>query len=110
MAVSSVKAVVIYPRPKDEDQFERVFKDEHLPLVEAKLKGMTRLVTTKVLSSPLGKVQIYRITELHFSSVNDITKCLESDAGKEVIAHAQQISTGGAPIVLVCEEQATVIW
>jgi len=110
MAVSSVKAVVIYPRPKDEDLFERLFREEHVPLVEAKLKGLTRLVTTKVLNSPQGKVQVYRITELHFGSLDAINQCLESDAGKEVIAHATGISTGGPPILLVCEEQATVIW
>lgn len=110
MAVSSVKAVVIYPRPKDEELFERLFKEEHLPLVEAKLKGLTRLVTTKVINSPQGKVQIYRIIEFHFGSLDDVNKSLESDAGREVISHAAEISSGGAPIVLVCEEQATVIW
>jgi len=110
MAVSSVKAVVIYPRPKDEDLFERLFKEEHLPLVEAKVKGLTRLVTTKVVNSPQGKVQVYRITELHFGSIDDINKCLDSAEGKEVVAHAGAISTGGPPILLVCEEQATVIW
>jgi hypothetical protein len=27
-----------------------------------------------------------------------------------VVAHAAAISTGGPPILLVCEEQATVFW
>ncbi len=110
MAVSSVKAVVIYPRPKDEELFERLYKEEHLPLVESKLKGLTRLVTTKVLNSPQGKVQVYRIAELHFGSLEDVNRCLESEEGKEVVAHAVSISTGGPPILLVCEEQATVFW
>jgi len=108
--VTGVKIVVIYPRPQDEALFERVYKDEHLPMAEQKLKGMTRLVTTKVLSSPQGRVTAYRIAEVHFSSMDDLNKCLESDAGKEVVEHAAKISTGGAPVMLVCEEQSFVYW
>jgi uncharacterized protein (TIGR02118 family) len=110
MAVSSVKVVIIYPRPKDEELFERLYKEEHLPLAESKLKGMSRLVSTKVLHSPQGKVQVYRIAEIHFPSMDDLNRCLESEDGKEVIAHGAGISTGGPPILLVCEEQALVFW
>ena len=110
MGVTGVKIVVIYPRPKDEEAFEQAYKDEHLPLAEAKLKGMTRLVATRVLSSPQGKVVAYRIAEVHFSSMDDLNKCVESEGGQEVIAHAAKISTGGPPILLVCEEDSKVYW
>lgn len=79
-------------------------------MAEAKLKGMTRLVATRVLGSPQGRVGAYRIAEVHFSSMDELNKCTESEAGKEVIAHAQEISTGGPPIVLICEEQSFVFW
>lgn len=110
MGTYGVKVVVIYPRPHDEEAFEKVYKDEHLPLAEAKLKGMTRLVATKVLSSPLGKVAAYRLAEVYFSNLDDLTKCVQSDAGQEVVAHAAKISTGGPPIVLICEEESFVYW
>ena len=110
MSVTGVKVVVIYPRPTDEEEFERVYRDEHLPLAEQKLKGMTRLVATKVLSSPQGKMTAYRIAEVHFSSMDDLNKCVESEGGQQVIAHATKISTGGTPILLVCEEESKVIW
>jgi uncharacterized protein (TIGR02118 family) len=110
MGTHSVKVVVIYPRPQDEAAFERAYKDEHIPMVEEKLKGITRLVLTKVNGSPQGKVSAYRIAELHFSSLDDLNKCVESEAGQQVIAHAQQISTGGPPIMLVCEEESFVFW
>jgi hypothetical protein len=42
--------------------------------------------------------------------MDDLTKCLESDSGKEVVEHAVKISTGGAPIMLVCEEQSFLYW
>jgi len=110
MGTHGVKVVVIYPRPQDEEAFERAYSEEHVPLVEQKLKGMTRLVLTKVVGSPQGKVSAYRIAEVYFPSMNDLNTSIESDAGKEVVAHAQSISTGGPPLILICEEEAFVFW
>lgn len=108
--MAGVKLLVIYPRPVEEAAFEAAYKTQHIPLVEEKLKGMTRLVTTKVLSSPQGQVTTYRLAEVHFPSMEDLNKCVESDGGKAVIAHAGKISTGGPPIMLVCEEESKVYW
>ncbi len=108
--MAGVKVVVIYPRPLDEKAFEAAYTNEHVPMAEAKLKGMTRLVASKVLSSPLGPVSTYRLAEVHFSSMDDMGKCLESEDGKAVVAHAVKISTGGPPIMLVCEEESRVYW
>jgi len=105
-----VKIVVIYPRPQDEAAFEKAYQEEHIPMVEQKLKGLTRLVLTKVNGSPQGKVAAYRIAELHFSSLDDLNRCVESEGGQEVVAHANKISTGGPPIMLVCEEESFVYW
>jgi uncharacterized protein (TIGR02118 family) len=110
MGTHGVKVVVIYPRPQDEEAFETIYLEQHVPLVEQKLKGITRLVLTKVTGSPQGKVTAYRIAEMYFSSPDDLNTCIESDAGKEVIAHAQAISSGGPPLVLICEEEAFVYW
>ena len=108
--MATVKLVVIYPRPSDEAAFEKAYKEEPLPMAEAKLKGMTRLVASKVLASPQGKVMAYRLAEVHFSSLEDLNKCAESDDGKEVMAHAAKISTGGPPVILVCDEESRVYW
>ena len=106
MGTHGVKIVIIYPRPQDEQAFERA----HVALVESKLKGVTRLVLTKVTGSPQGKMAAYRLAEVYFSSMNDLNACVESDGGKEVIAHAQSISSGGQPIILICEEESFVYW
>lgn len=108
--MTGVKIVVLYPRPLDEEAFEKVYQSEHRPLVEDKLKGMTRFVAAKVVHSPQGKVAAYRLAEVHFSSMDDLNKCLESAGGREVIEHASKISTGGTPIILVCEEESFVYW
>jgi len=110
MGTHGVKVVIIYPRPKDEQAFETAYLREHVPMFENKLKGLTRLVLTKVTGSPQGKIAAYRIAEVYFSSMNDLQTCVESDAGKEVMAHAQSISSGGQPLILFCEEEAFVYW
>jgi len=110
MGTHGFKVVVIYPRPKDEEAFEKIYLQEHIPLAESKLKGMTRMVLTKVKGSPQGKVSAYRIAEVHFSSMDDLTRCVESDGGKEVVEHATRISTGGPPLMLICEEESFVFW
>ena len=110
MGTHGVKVVFIYPRPKDEEAFERTFTSEHVSLLEAKLKGLTRLVLTKITGSPLGKITAYRLVEVYFSSMSDLERIIGADGGKEVIAHAQTISSGGAPLIFFCEEEAFVYW
>jgi uncharacterized protein (TIGR02118 family) len=110
MGTRAVKIVVIYPRPQDVDAFEQLYHDEHLPLLEEKLKGITRFVATKVISSPQGKVTAYRLAEIYFSNMEDLTRIVESEGGKEVVEHATKLSTGGPPIMLICEEESFVYW
>jgi len=110
MGTRGVKVVMIYPRPQDEEAFEQTYLHEHVPMAEAKLQGLTRLVLTKVTGSPQGKITAYRIAEAYFSTMDDLHQCFESDGGKEVVAHAQSISSGGPPIILFCEEEAFVYW
>ena len=52
--MANVKLVVMYPRPKDIDAFEKIYQNEHVPLAVAKLEGKTKIVATKVLASPQG--------------------------------------------------------
>jgi uncharacterized protein (TIGR02118 family) len=110
MGTHGVKVVIIYPRPQDEQAFERAYLTEHVPMIEGKLKGLTRLVLTKVAGSPQGKVAAYRIAEVYFSSMGELQTIIDSDSGKEVITHAQSISSGGQPLILICEEESFVYW
>ncbi len=70
-----------------------------------KLAGKTKFVATKVLASPQGTPPFYRVAEIHFPSREALEACSASEGGKETIAHAVRISTGGAPIFLIAEEE-----
>jgi uncharacterized protein (TIGR02118 family) len=102
--MSNIKLVVIYPRPKDIDAFEKIYTSEHVPMAVEKMKGKTKIVATKTIASPQGVAPFYRIAEVHFPSRQALDACLNSEGGKETAAHAVKISTGGPPIFLIAEE------
>jgi uncharacterized protein (TIGR02118 family) len=103
--VANVKLVVMYPRPKDVDAFEKIYQTEHVPLAVAKLAGKTKIVATKILGSPQGIPPFYRIAEVYFPSMQVLEACAASEGGKEALANAVKISSGGTPIFLVAEEE-----
>ena len=103
--MADVKLVVIYPHSQDVDVFEKVYQQEHVPLAVAKLNGKTKIVATKVLGSPQGIPPFYRIAEVHFPSMQALEACAASEGGKEVLAHAVKLSSGGPPIFVVAEEE-----
>ena len=89
----------------DVDVFEKVYQTEHVPLAVAKLAGKTKIVATKILGSPDGLAPFHRIAEVYFPSMQALEACAASDSGKETLANAVKISTGGTPIFLVAEEE-----
>jgi uncharacterized protein (TIGR02118 family) len=103
--MAGVKLIVIYPRPTDIEAFEKVYQDEHVPMAVEKMSGKVKFVATKVLGSPTGTPPFYRIAEVHFPSREALQACAASEGGKETMAHAVSISTGGAPIFLIAEEE-----
>jgi uncharacterized protein (TIGR02118 family) len=103
--MKSVKLTVIYPRPKDVDAFEHIYQSEHVPLAVARLAAKTKMVATKALASPQGHPPFYRIAEVYFPSMQALEECAASTGGKEVLAHAVKISSGGPPIFLLAEEE-----
>ena len=101
----NVKLVVIYPRPKDIEAFETVYQSQHVPMAVDKLAGKTKIVATKVLSSPQGAAPFYRIAEVYFPSMQALEACAASEGCKQTLANAVSISSGGMPIFLIAEEQ-----
>ena len=102
----AIKLVVIYPRPNDIEAFETFYNRDHVPMAVAKLGGKTKIVASKVLASPQGTPPFYCIVEIYFPSMQALEACAASDGGKETLAHAVKISSGGPPIFLLAEEES----
>ena len=101
--MKSVKLIVAYPQPTDASAFEKVYAEEHVPMAVANLHGKTKIVAAKVVASQ-GESPFYRIAEVHFPSMEALQKCAESDGGKQTLANAVKISSGGPPVILIAEE------
>ena len=97
-----VKSVVLYPQPEDRDEFNKRYKEEHIPLCEEHLGRMTKFVETKVLGAPAGKPPYYKIVELHYDSMDDLQADFGSEGGTAVAKNAFAISSGGKPVIMVC--------
>ena len=104
--MKGAKIVVLYPPPKDEAAFEKVYAEEHIPMAVAKLGGKTKMVATRILGAPMGKPAFYRMAEIHFPSLETLQDCLASPGGQETAAHAISISSGGMPTFLIAEEKS----
>src|ERR1700739_197724 len=102
--MKSVKLIVAYPQPKDASAFEKVYAQEHVPMAIANLHGKTKIVATKVVASQQGESTFYRGAGVHFPSMEALQKCAESGGGKETLANAVKISSGGPPVILIAEE------
>ena len=101
--MAGAKLVVLYPPPKDVAAFEKVYMEEHVPMAIAKLAGKTKMVASKILW-PNGKSPFYRVAEVHFPSMEVLQQCAESAGGKETLANAAKISSGGPPVIMIAEE------
>lgn len=101
----SIKLVVLYPYPEDQESFENAYTSEHIPLVAKSLTRLTKAVYTRVLMSPAGAAPFCRIAELHYPSLEALQADFSTPEAQALNAHAFAISTGGAPVALICDEE-----
>jgi uncharacterized protein (TIGR02118 family) len=106
--MAGAKLIVIYPRPRDIESFERAYQNEHVPMAVEKLVGKTKIVASKIVGAPDGTPLFHRVAEIHFPTMDALQACAASDGRKETIANAEAISSGGVPTFLVAEEETFV--
>ncbi len=101
----SIKVVVLYPYPKDQEAFEKAYTGEHMPLMAKSLTRLTKSTFSHVLMTPQGNSPFYRIAELHYASLEDMQAEYSTSEAQALSAQAAAISTGGLPIALICDEE-----
>jgi uncharacterized protein (TIGR02118 family) len=93
--------LIMYPVPKDSKTFDRAYREEHLPFAGPRLKGATAVVSKRIVSAPGERAQYHAISDVSFPSLDALQACAASQGGKEALAHAASISTGGQPVIMV---------
>ncbi len=101
----SIKLVMLYPYPKDQEAFEKAYQDEHVPLVAKSLTRLASAEYSRVLMSPSGAAPFCRMAELHYPSLEALQADFSTPEAQALNAHALSISTGGAPVALICDEE-----
>jgi uncharacterized protein (TIGR02118 family) len=101
----SAKLFVLYPTPKDSEQFDRRYQQEHLAMGKVHLIGATGLASYRILGSPSGKSPFARMTEVTFPSMKALKECAALPGAQRTMANAVEISTGGAPYFMIVEEE-----
>ncbi len=105
--MAGAKLMVMYPAPKDLDAFERAYSAEHIPMAGPifQAAGATKVVLSKTQGGGSPAAPFHRVAEVHFPSMAVLEACAASKGGQDALAHARQISNGGAPVVMIAEEE-----
>ena len=102
----SVKLLVLYPTPTDPEQFDRRYEREHLPMGKAALIGATRPGLASHSRVARGQVAVRATDRGLFSHpLKAVQECAALPGAQKTIAHAVEISTGGAPHFMIVEQE-----
>lgn len=93
--------LVIYPRPTNSTDFDRAYREEHLPYAGPRLAGATGVVTRRVVGPAFAPPPYHLISDVSFPTLEALQACAASGGGQEALAHAASISSGGAPTIVV---------
>jgi uncharacterized protein (TIGR02118 family) len=98
--------LILYPHPKDAAEFDRAYREEHLPLAGPKLEGALGVATQRVVGPSFAPPPYHLMSDVSFPSLEALKACAMSAGGQEALAHAASISSGGAPLVMVVADNA----
>ena len=100
----SAKIVVLYPHPTDPSAFERDYHGRHMPLMRQLVAPAGR-VPTFAVKGPQSAV-FYRMAEIHFDDLGALITFARSEDAQLARRSSESVSTGGTPLVLICERDA----
>ena len=98
--------LILYPIPKDTAKFDRAYREEHLPYAAPRLKGATGVTTKRVVGPAFAPPPYHLMSDVSFPTLDALKASAACEAGKEALAHAASISSGGAPMFIVVTDAA----
>ena len=98
--------LILYPHPTDIQAFDRAYREEHLPYAGPRLQGATGVATRRVVGPSFAPPSYHLMSDVAFPSIDQLKACVASEGGKEALAHAGSISTGGTPTIIAVADEA----
>ena len=74
--------LIMYPHPKDVKEFDRAYREEHLPYAAPRLKGATGVVTKRVVGPSIAKPPYHLISDVSFPTIETL-KATAASSGQE---------------------------
>ena len=99
----SVKLRVLYPSPTDPEQFNRRYEREHLPMGKGDRRDRPRLASHSRVAR--GQVPVRSTDGGLFSHIEGPAGVCGLPGAQKTLAHAVEISTGGAPHFMIVEQE-----
>jgi len=81
-----LRLVGLWTEPADADAFEREYLGSHVPKL-GRLPSCRDVRTARCLDGPF-----FRLTEVHFDSLDDIHAALDGDVGRQVLSEAEALA------------------
>ena len=81
-----MRLVGLWTQPADVDAFEREYLGSHVPKLEG-LAGSESVRTARCIDGPY-----FRLTEVHFRSLDEIHLALDDALGRQVLADANALA------------------
>jgi uncharacterized protein (TIGR02118 family) len=77
-----VKLVVLYKKPQNVEEFEKKYREEHMPIVN-RIPGLKSVEISKMVGAPMGESPYYMMAELYFDNMDALKAGMSSPEGKE---------------------------
>jgi len=92
--------LILYPIPENAAEFDRAYREEHLPYAWPRLVGATGVKTQRVVGPAFAPPSYHLMSDVGFPTLEALQACAASESGEEALAHAASISSGGAPTLI----------
>ena len=106
--MSNFTAFILYPTPTDIDEFEERRNKELMPMLGDYLPDLQAIRIVHITSSPAGEAEFYLMVELMFANMKDLERNFALPGGQKIIDLSHEISTGGAPHVLMGRAESLI--
>lgn len=95
------KLIILYGHPVDPAAFEDYYATRHIPYATERMPRVTGAENLRIVGTPDGDPPPYhRISQLAYTSMDDLRAGIASDDGRAVIADLANLATGGATLLI----------
>jgi uncharacterized protein (TIGR02118 family) len=76
-----VKLIALYKKPEDTEEFERLYFNEHMPLIQ-KMPGLLKWEISKLKGLGENENKFYMMAEMYFNDIDTLNSSMASPEGK----------------------------